>query len=186
MSRSKTGGAGLRSRYTATPTGPTGSTASISRTHHVLDIENLAGAADCSEQEIALVAEDYRRAVEIGPMDQITIGCSHFAAKRGVLYGWGPGPQFTFGSGPDGADLALLQVIESEELGQRFDRVVIGSGDGIFALPCAELNAQGVEVTVVAKNERSLSSATKRLVTDVRYLEDASTDGDGSGMKGSA
>ncbi len=142
------------------------------RTHHILDVENLAGTPDCSEERMADVAASYERLVAIGPMDQITIGCSHFAAERGALLGWEQSHRLVFGSGPDGADLALIDILDSENIGGRFDHVVIGSGDGIFALWCAKLKAQGVEVTVVARDYTSLSCSTAHVVSDVRFLDD--------------
>src|SRR5699024_1946884 len=53
--------------------------------------------------------------------------------------------------GPAGADLALLEVIEDLQwVADRFKRVVIASGDHIFAHAVAALKAVGVEVTVIA------------------------------------
>ena len=71
--------------------------------------------------------------------------------------------------GVNGADLALLQVIESENLGRRFERVVIASGDGIFAEACANLQSTGCHVTVVTR-PGALSTRLRLAVRDIRYL----------------
>ena len=60
-------------------------------------------------------------------------------------------------SGPDGADLALIDVIREERVNERFRHVVIGSGDGIFADVASLLGLAGVQVTAVSRPE-SLSS----------------------------
>lgn len=54
------------------------------------------------------------------------------------------------GHGPDGADLALLEVLTDERVAERFDEVVVVSGDHIFTDVVAELGGLGVAVTVVA------------------------------------
>ena len=43
------------------------------------------------------------------------------------------GARHLWRSGPDGADRALLDVLENERVDERFERVTICSGDGIFA-----------------------------------------------------
>ena len=72
-------------------------------------------------------------------------------------------------SGLDGADLALLDEVAEIELLRRFDRVCIGSGDGIFAAAAAKIAAAGVEVTVVTR-PRALSGRLRLATMDVRYL----------------
>ena len=61
-----------------------------------------------------------------------------------------PGARHLWRSGHDGADLALLDVLENERVDQRFGRVTLCSGDGIFAASAARLAGAGVNVTVVA------------------------------------
>jgi len=53
--------------------------------------------------------------------------------------------------GRDGADQALLADAPSDRVVERFDRVVIGSGDGIFAALAEHARSAGVEVEVVAR-----------------------------------
>jgi len=73
-------------------------------------------------------------------------------------------------SGPDGADLALVEIVEMEDVAVRFDRIVIASGDGIFAHPAAQLQASGVAVTVVSRPD-ALSRQLKLAARDIRYLD---------------
>ena len=61
-------------------------------------------------------------------------------------------------SGVDGADRALLSVVENEGIAVRFEGVVIASGDGIFAEAAALFAGCGLSVTVVSR-ERALYAA---------------------------
>jgi uncharacterized LabA/DUF88 family protein len=73
-------------------------------------------------------------------------------------------------SGENGADLELLAILAQESVETRFDRVVIGSGDGIFALAAARLQAAGVNVTVVVRRG-ALSRSLRLSVRDVRFID---------------
>ncbi len=143
-------------------------------TCHLVDIENLAASASANEDEVAAVTCLYREVAEHLPGDHVIIGSSHFAAKSGNWYGasqgWGCDPRRVTRSGPDGADLALIEVIEREAIAERFDRVVIGSGDGSFSLACHKLRSAGVAVTVVARDRPSLSHRLQIATDDVRLL----------------
>lgn len=67
-------------------------------------------------------------------------------------------------SGPDGADLQLLHVIETEDLGSRYDEVVLVSGDAIFADALRGLQRCGTRVTLVSRPEA--------LATRLRFCAD--------------
>jgi uncharacterized LabA/DUF88 family protein len=55
-------------------------------------------------------------------------------------------------SGPDGADLALLDAARPlRAVVESYDRVVIGSGDGIFTALAADLRRAGLVVVVVSR-----------------------------------
>jgi hypothetical protein len=110
----------------------------------LIDIENLTGT--CEEVEIAKAA---LRLVLPGFDDaQRIVACSHHAAPT-VAFGF-LGARHLWRSGPDGADLALLDVLENERVDERFERVTTCSGDGIFAASAARLAEAQVEVTVVS------------------------------------
>lgn len=135
----------------------------------VVDIENVTGGA----VRTALQAAQAHRAIEAAsPLsgdEQVIIGTSHV----GVLacgIGW-RGTRIVVRSGVDGADLALLEVLTTERVEDRFDSVVLVSGDGIFTAAVAALEAQGVDVTVVAHTNgcaKRLLLAASRTV----FLED--------------
>ena len=117
------------------------------RTLHLIDIENLAGSARPSARVVRDLRNDYGARVQ--PGDLVIVAANHGAAPV-VWWEW-PGARHLPRSGPNGADEALLEVIRTEHAEQRFDRVVIASGDAIFAMPAAELARRGVSVAVVAR-----------------------------------
>jgi hypothetical protein len=57
------------------------------------------------------------------------------------------------GSGPDGADLALLEVLAEHDVEGRFDAVVVASGDGIFTDAVSELAGMGLSTLVISRPE---------------------------------
>src|SRR6516162_9529679 len=97
------------------------------RTLHVVDIENLAGAAIPSLTQVSEVAGRYMSQLRFGADDQVVMAASHLGLLNAAL-GW-PHARYRVRSGPDGADLELLDVLEHENVAARFSHVVIGSGD---------------------------------------------------------
>lgn len=90
----------------------------------------------------------YREAIAVRSADDMVI-----ASGRRLLIDAGlawPGARLVLGSGIDGADLALLEACSPAAVAAAYDRVVIGSGDGIFAARAVELRRAGVVVVVVS------------------------------------
>ena len=138
------------------------------RALHLVDIENLAGAPVPNLALVTEVQGRYLARLGVGVDDQVVMAASH----RGLLdaaVGW-PHARYRVRSGKDGADLALIDVLEHENVAARFSHVVIGSGDGIFGRSAASLAARGVRITVVSRHG-SLSSGLARIAGDVVYLD---------------
>jgi hypothetical protein len=112
----------------------------------------------------------YSGFLALGPMDQVEMACSHLTLVNAAL-GW-PHAHYRVRSGPDGADLALLDVLRHEDVAARFTHVAIGSGDHLFAGEATRLAAQGVWVTVVTR-QRSLSPRLALAARDVIFLDAA-------------
>lgn len=113
----------------------------------LVDLENVVGGAVCCSVDALWAKAQVLEAVALSGHDQIVIGTSHHGLLS-IGCAW-PNLRYVVGSGPDGADHALLAVME-ENLADRFDAVVLVSGDGIFAEQVARLGRAGVAVTVVA------------------------------------
>ena len=132
------------------------------RTLHLIDIENLVGSPDPSARQVRQVRDHYEPMyVRYG--DQVVVACSHHAFGS-VAWEW-PRARHVPRSGKDGADLALLGVITGERVAERFQHVMVASGDAIFADAVARLGMQGVNVTVIARHEsfsRTLQLASRQ------------------------
>jgi hypothetical protein len=135
---------------------------------HLIDIENLAGAARPSFEQIRDAQRSYAGRLAFGPNDHFVVASSHLTLLSAAL-GW-PHARYRVRSGPDGADLELLDVLGYEDVAARFSRVMIGSGDGAFARPAADLAAAGVPVTVISRRE-SLSGRLASAAGNVTYLD---------------
>lgn len=138
------------------------------RAIHFIDIENLAGSPVVSPEQASDTLEAYRVAAGCGPDDLLVVASSHITARLAM---WAcPGVRWLIRSGRDGADLALIGAMMMRHIPTRFENVVVGSGDGIFATICAQLQSAGCAVSIVARQE-SLSRALRFAVRDVRFLQ---------------
>jgi hypothetical protein len=137
---------------------------------HLVDIENLAGDSLPSLSQVRKTLSLYTGCLPLGAMDQVEVACSHLTLVN-TLLGW-PRVHYRVRSGPDGADLALLDVLRHENVAGRFTHVAIGSGDHLFAEEAARLTAQGVWVTVVSRR-RSLSRRLELAASEVILLDAA-------------
>ena len=138
------------------------------RALHLVDIENLAGAAVPSLDLVTEVQVRYLACLGFGADDQVVLAASHLGLLNAGL-GW-PHARYRVRSGKDGADLELIDVLEHENVAARFSRVVIGSGDGLFGAAAARLASRGVYVTVVSRRD-SLAQGLARVARDVVYLD---------------
>lgn len=133
---------------------------------HVLDVENLMGGTHFTAAEVSRLRTRYTTLISVAPMAQVVVGASAGQSALAAGVGWtGAGLRMRFGR--DGADLALLALLEREKVADRFEEVFIASGDGIFAPVAAQLAAQGAMVTVVSRREalaRVLRLAAHRVI----------------------
>ena len=137
---------------------------------HLVDIENLVGDSLPSLRQVREARGLYADSLAFGSMDQVEVASSHLTLLNAAL-GW-PHAHYRIRSGPDGADLALLEVLRHEDVAKRFTHVAIGSGDHLFAEQAARLAAQGVWVTVVSRR-RSLSARLALAAREVIFLDAA-------------
>jgi len=130
------------------------------RSLHLIDIENLMGGPFEGTAALKAALSTYLRAVGPGELDLYLIACNPalaFTAKVAL-----PGAQLLMRGGPNGADFALIDwASDVLWLAARHDRIVIGSGDGIFETVAYAYRALGLEVDVVARE----GSISRRLAT---------------------
>lgn len=130
------------------------------RTLYLVDIENMACSGHLTHQDVTQTQQRIHATVAPQPGDHTVIAASHHNSLA-TYYGWAESAQRRTQSGPDGADLALLEVVEdSEWVASRYGRVVLASGDHIFAFAVASLITAGLEVIVIAP-DRGCSPAMR-------------------------
>ncbi len=146
----------------------------VSSRHLVLiDAENMAATSSPTTRDMKLLKVALRAVVPDFDTVQRIVACSHHAAPA-VAFAF-PGARHLWRSGLDGADLALLDVLENEHVDQRFGRVTLCSGDGIFTASAARLASVRVDVTVIARAGRlaprlELAASHVIKLTNTRWL----------------
>lgn len=121
------------------------------REFHIIDIENELGTGHFTSADVAAFRIFYVSFANVAPDAHIVIAASSEQGAYEAHTGW-PGARLVFRRGHNGADLALIDVVSTENISDRFSRVVVGSGDGIFAPVVADLLADGVQVEVVSRS----------------------------------
>lgn len=141
------------------------------RALHVIDVENVLGGAWAELAQTGVVFEGYRRRAGHRRGDLVVAAASRAVACRVVfdLPSWMT--CHVAGGGPDAADHWLLDHVDVPWIARRVRRVVIASGDGIFATLASDLRTAGVRVEV-ASIGRCLSRTLDLLADEVHVLED--------------
>lgn len=140
------------------------------RTLHLVDVENLAGGSLCSLQGVVTTANDYLSLLPPTAGDLYVLATSCANAPAGY-FGWPTSAQRLMRSGENGADLALLEAYTESEIASKFDRVIIGSGDGIFTDLAVHLTGLGCSVLIVSRPD-SLSKRLRMAAHDIALLPD--------------
>ena len=119
------------------------------RTLHLVDLENLLGDDRCSEVGRAGLVR-YLELARWDPGDQVILA-AHPELVRQV--GFDPPVPCNLHAtrGDDSADEMLLAHAPVELVAARYDRLVIGSGDGIFVRLARAVRAADVPVLVVSR-----------------------------------
>lgn len=133
----------------------------------MIDIENLTATPSPTVSEVQAVKAALCDMVPGFDEVQRIVACSHHAAPA-VAFEF-PGARHLWRSGRDGADLALMDVLENEHVGERYGSVIICSGDGIFADAAAWLAGRGVDVTVISLQDH-LATRLQLAALHVQYL----------------
>lgn len=135
------------------------------RTLHLIDIENLLGQPRPAIDSVSEARAAYEAHVVVGESDLVVVACNHGCALEvGLAYA---GARLVVRSGPNGADLALLDVLAEHDVVGRFDAVVVASGDGIFTDAVSTL--AGTMPTLVVSRPDSLAR-TLRLAAGGRVV----------------
>jgi len=103
-----------------------------SRAMHLIDIENLCMAANPSFEQVAEARRSYLELVKPGEYDQFLVTVSSRHNLAAAAFGWS-GADLKCREGHDGADYLLAEAILDGHLEDRFDKIVVASGDGGLA-----------------------------------------------------
>jgi uncharacterized LabA/DUF88 family protein len=135
----------------------------------VIDIENYCGKAVLSQQDVASARQSICDSFRPTSEDLIVIGTSHSENFLSVGLVW-RGARMVWSKGHNGADLALIEALETYRLNS-FKEVVLVTGDHIFADKVRQISETGVEVTAVSCR-RSLSKKLSVAATNVHIARD--------------
>ncbi len=141
------------------------------RTLLLVDVENLIGGTGFTSADVTALRHQVEAAAGVKATTQAVVATSCGAPLVEAGLGW-TGARCVWMRGHDGADLALADVALNEDVASRYSRVVICSGDGLFAVVARYLSTMGVHVTVVA-TQRSLSRHLAHVAHEVRLLDHA-------------
>ena len=114
-----------------------------------LDIENLCCTGLPTTSAVIRAMQLCSLAVSDFSQERLTVACNHKVASTVAFALNLSGAQLQRGSGPDGADDALLQVIVDDLENGRVQRLIIGSGDGKFADVLAPYRSAIEELTFI-------------------------------------
>jgi len=119
------------------------------RTLHLVDLENLLGDDRRAGFGQAGLSE-YLRLARWDPGDHVIVA-AHPELIRQI--GFAPPVPCNLHAtrGHDSADEMLQALAPAERVAHRYDRLVIGSGDGIFVRLARGVRDQGVPVLIVAR-----------------------------------
>jgi hypothetical protein len=133
----------------------------------LIDLENLIGGSVATEEDVRLaIALTTAVAHSTHHLTVIATGPKLFPA---TAWSWPPSARRLLGSGLNGADKALLDVLNNEAVDQRFDRLVLASGDAIFADSVAGLASKGLPTAVLARPS-ALSNKLRLAATTLNLL----------------
>ena len=120
------------------------------RALHLIDLENLSGDPRMDLGRAVATVNAYLRTAACGPDDLVRLACNarlYWRVKQDLPADWDVRPA----NGSDGADRALLASVDAVFVARRFDRLVVGSGDGIFTELALHVRALGPDVWSVSR-----------------------------------
>jgi hypothetical protein len=139
-----------------------------SRTMHLIDIENLCMAANPTFEQVAEARRSYMELVNPGEHDQFLVTVSSRHNLAAAAFGWS-GADLKCREGHDGADILLAEAILEGHLEDRFDQVVIASGDGGLA-PFVQKLTMLLKQVIVVSQPTAIAFAMRMSGARVRYL----------------
>ena len=135
----------------------------------LVDIENLVGSGQITEQQVSQVRSSFMDLVKPGPRDQYFVASSHHN-QLATSFGW-PEGQHQYLGGEDGADYLIIKKAIDLINTANFDHVYVCSGDHSMASYVNYLQDMGIKVTIVSLR-RCISSEMRATGAEILWLED--------------
>lgn len=143
---------------------------SRTRSLYLLDTENLTGMPAPTEPALVEARRAVERVAPTGVGDLVIVGASSGGGALRSGLAWA-GARVVLRRGKDGADLALIDAAEPDFVSERFERLVIGSGDGAFTDHAAAVARRGVHVVVLTRRD-ALAPRLALAAHEVRFIDD--------------
>jgi len=121
------------------------------RTLHLIDIENQLGTGDIKADEITKFMAFYKDVARVQETDHVIIAVSSSDGLLELAKAHTGPCRYLHKPGRDGADHELQNVMLLENIAERFDRIVLASGDGGFVDAVLALGQQDAYVTVIGR-----------------------------------
>ena len=122
------------------------------RTLHLVDLENLVGDPRAKGPIVRRTFDRYLARAGRREGDQMLVASNPWLIRE-VAFDLPVTCNVHAVHGHDGADTMLLSHAPPELVAKRYDRLVVGSGDGIFAARAHAAHDLGVDVLVVARDD---------------------------------
>ena len=147
-------------------------TSPVVRSLHLVDLENLLGDPRADAGTALAMFDAFLDVAHWHADDHVIVATNPWLMTK-IAFDL-PIPVSPHAAhGHDGADLMLLSLASAELVVKRYGRLVIGSGDGIFASRARTVSDQGVAVEVVARAD---GCSTRLHRFGCSYLHRAGTD----------
>lgn len=121
------------------------------RSLHLVDIENQLGHGHIKAHEVTEFMTSYKALSNMRAGDPVIIAVSSSEGLLELASANMTSCRLMHRPGKNGADLELLDVMLLENIADRFDLVVLASGDGGFVQAVFDLGLQGVHITVIGR-----------------------------------
>jgi hypothetical protein len=120
------------------------------RTLHLVDLENLLGDPRATTDAALATFDAYLDVAHWSVDDHVIVATNPWLMAKIAFDLPVPASRHAV-HGRDGADTMLLSLAPTELVVKRYQRLVIGSGDGIFTARARVAQERGVAVEVVAR-----------------------------------
>lgn len=141
------------------------------RTLHLVDLENLVGDPEARGPRVRAALDAYLELARWTPGDHVIVASNPWLIGE-VAFDLPVPCNVHAVHGEDGADTMLLAHAMPELVAKRYGRLVIGSGDGVFAARARAAINLGVGVLIIAR-PRCLSASLRNLGCAVLPFDDS-------------